>query len=201
MAYADFLTALMAFFLVMWLVSGVSPEARAQVADYFTGGSAAVTAQAPDTHDADIQRLYDLLKQDEALRAAGDSIVLAKEADGVRLDLVDTEARPLFDTASGKFTEAGTALAASIGRTLATLATPLTVEGHTDAFPSADPARTNWDISSERANSALRLLSAQGVAADRIRAVTGLAETRPLNPGEPHLSANRRVSILLHVDG
>ena len=121
--------------------------------------------------------------------------------DGVRINLVDSDAHPLFDTASGRFTEAGTTLATGIGQTLAALPGPLTVEGHTDAFPSADLTRTNWDISSERANNALRLLSAQGVAPERIRAVTGLADTLPLNPGQPHLSANRRVSILLHVDG
>ena len=77
----------------------------------------------------------------------------------------------------------------------------ITIEGHTDAFPSLIPNRSNWDISSERANAARRVLSNAGISPERVRAVTGLADTQPLKPGEPHLSVNRRISILLDLDG
>ena len=107
----------------------------------------------------------------------------------------------MFASESGALTEAGEALTLQLGQAISGLAGPITIEGHTDAFPSLDANRTNWDISSERANAARRILVSAGVSTDRVRAVTGLADTRPLNPGEPHLSANRRISILLHSDG
>ena len=107
----------------------------------------------------------------------------------------------MFASESGALTEAGEALTLQLGQAISGLAGPITIEGHTDAFPSLDANRTNWDISSERANAARRILASAGVSTDRVRAVTGLADTRPLNPGEPHLSANRRISILLHSDG
>jgi chemotaxis protein MotB len=202
MAYADFLTALMAFFLMLWLVSGVSPDSRSMIADYFTGNDAAA-ASGPlvEIRQSETFRLYETLRADEALAAAGSNLQLIQAPDGIRLNLVDTDARPLFASESGALTEAGEALTLQLGQAISGLAGPITIEGHTDAFPSLDANRTNWDISSERANAARRILVSAGVSTDRVRAVTGLADTSPLNPGEPHLSANRRISILLHSDG
>ncbi len=202
MAYADFLTALMAFFLLMWLVSGVSPESRNEIAAHFRDGDIiprTTLSTAPGPAEADT--LFSALSQNPALLAAGASIMLAKEADGVRIDLVDTAERPLFDRASGKFTEAGIRLARETGAVLAGLPEDLTVEGHTDAFPAYGTEWSNWDISSARANDARRFLVAAGVSESRLRAVTGLADTRPLVSGQPHLPVNRRVSILVHTRG
>ncbi len=203
MAYADFLTALMAFFLLLWLVSGVSPASRAAIADYFTGNARPAAAAGPlvDMRPSEAQRLITRLAAAPALQAAGDSVRIASTADGVRIDLVDSAARPLFASNSDALSEAGTDLTRQVGAVLAPLSAALTIEGHTDAFTPRDSARSNWEISSERANTALRLLVSAGVSPDRVTAVTGLAATRPLNPGEPHLSANRRISILLQIDG
>lgn len=203
MAYADFLTALMAFFLMLWLVSGVSPASRAEIADYFTGQTTTAASSGPlvEIHGSETYRLYQTLRSDAALVAAGDSLRLVQEPDGIRLNLVDTNARPLFASESGALTEAGEELTRQLGVAISRLPGVVTIEGHTDAFPALDANRTNWDISSERANAARRILVSAGVSPDRVRAVTGLADTRPLNPGEPHLSANRRISILLHSDG
>jgi chemotaxis protein MotB len=106
MAYADFLTALMAFFLLMWLVSGVSADDRAEIADYFhnrTPDAATAVAVHPAPRrltacSARSAKIRPLLPQ-------ASSVVLAKEADGIRIDLVDTAERPLFDRADGRFTE------------------------------------------------------------------------------------------------
>ena len=202
MAYADFLTALMAFFLMLWLVSGVSPDSRSMIADYFTGkDTAAANGPLVEIRQSETFRLYETLRTDESLAAAGNNLQLIQAPDGIRLNLADTDARPLFASESGALTEAGEALTLQLGQAISGLAGPITIEGHTDAFPSLDANRTNWDISSERANAARRILASAGVSTDRVRAVTGLADTRPLNPGEPHLSANRRISILLHSDG
>ncbi|WP_035618279.1 flagellar motor protein MotB [Hyphomonas johnsonii] len=200
MAYADFLTALMAFFLIMWLVSGVSPEDRAEIADYFhskTTPAVAITTAAPDSPAG---QLFTTLSQQPGLADAGDNVVLTTEADGVRIDLVDSAQRPLFDTGSGALTAAGRDLVALTSQALAPFDAPVSIEGHTDAFTGAG-TYSNWDLSAERASEARRALTQAGLAASRIRAVSGLSDTQPLYPGQPHLSANRRISILVHTDG
>lgn len=197
MAYADFLTALMAFFLLMWLVSGVSPDARAAIAGEFkTRETALAAAPLPSSETAD---LFSLLQLSESLKGAGESVILSMEPDGVRLDLVDTAGRPLFESASGALTAEGAKLVSAAAATLAPLSNAVSIEGHTDAFSLASTGYSNWDLSSDRANEARRLLEAGGVAGARFQAVTGLADTQPLEPGQPHLAQNRRISLKVHL--
>ena len=143
--------------------------------------------------------LFSLLQLSETLKAAGESVILSHEADGVRLDLVDTAGRPLFESASGALTPEGRALVAAAAETLAPLANPLSIEGHTDAFSLVSAGYSNWELSSDRANEARRLLEAGGVAPARFQAVTGLSDTQPLDPGQPHLAQNRRISLKVHL--
>lgn len=199
MAYADFLTALMAFFLLMWLVSGVSPDARAAIAAEFKTKELAL-AGAENAVPVEAEQLFSLLSLSETLKAAGDSVILSVEPDGVRLDLVDTAGRPLFESASGALTPEGAALVAAAGKTLASLTNSVSIEGHTDAFNLAAAGYSNWELSSDRANQARRLLEAGGVAPDRFLAVTGLSDTKPLDPGQPHLAQNRRISLKVHLN-
>ncbi|KCZ83022.1 putative chemotaxis protein MotB [Hyphomonas adhaerens MHS-3] len=202
MAYADFLTALMAFFLLMWLVSGVSADDRAEIADYFHNRTPdAATAVAVTSGASAADRVFSALSENPALVAAGSSVVLAKEADGIRIDLVDTAERPLFNRADGRFTDTGRALAHETATALAGTEGTLVLEGHTDAFPSLSPGYSNWELSSDRANEARRVFEAAGIASERIRGVAGLADTRPLVAAQPHLPVNRRVSILVQVEG
>lgn len=198
MAYADFLTALMAFFLMLWLVTGVPPEDRAAIAAEFNGDRAAPVDIA-SAKDSEISRLFSALTLAEGLAAAGNSVILTRTPDAVRLDLVDRDARPLFKTGDGTLTPYGEALVAAAGRVLAGLPNAISIEGHTDAFSVAATDYTNWELSADRAGQARRMLVETGVLADRFRAVSGLADTLPLNPGEPHAAANRRVSLLIHT--
>ncbi len=198
MAYADFLTALMAFFLLMWLVSGVSPDARAAIAAEFKTKELALASPVAPV-PAEAADLFSLLQLSETLKDAGQSVIFSVEPDGVRLDLVDTSGRPLFQSASGALTPEGAALVAAAARSLAGLPNTLSIEGHTDAFSLASTGYSNWDLSSDRANEARRLLEAGGVAAGRFEAVTGLADTRPLAHGQPHLAQNRRISLKVHL--
>lgn len=202
MAYADFLTALMAFFLLMWLVSGVSADDRAEIADYFHNRTPdAATAVAVTSGPSATDRVFSAISENPALVAAGSSVVLAKEADGIRIDLVDTAERPLFNRADGRFTDTGRALARETATALAGTEGTLVLEGHTDAFPSLSPGYSNWELSSDRANEARRVFEAAGITPERVRGVAGLADTRPLVAAQPHLPVNRRVSILVQVEG
>lgn len=198
MAYADFLTALMAFFLLMWMISGVSPDARAAIAAEFKTRDTALASAAPVV-PAEAADLFSLLQLSETLKGAGQSVILSVEPDGVRLDLVDTAGRPLFESASGALTAEGVKLVAAAAVTLEPLSNSVSIEGHTDAFSLAKAGYSNWDLSSDRANEARRLLEAGGVAGARFQAVTGLADTKPLEPGQPHLAQNRRISLKVHL--
>lgn len=193
LAYADFLTALAAFFLLMWLISGVSQDDRAVIAAEFTGKARAPAAATP------AGPAEPALALSPALLAAGDSVRLSSSAEAVTIELVDTAARPLFETGSGALTEEGRRLVLAAGDSLAPLGTPVSIEGHTDAFSVAGTAFSNWELSTARANDARRTLEAAGIAPARIRAVTGYADTRPLSPGQPHLAANRRISLQVHL--
>ena len=204
MAYADFLTALMAFFLLMWLVSGVSAEGRSEIADYFhnrTPVPAAPAVVAAQSGLSEADRVFAALSENPDLVAAGDSIILTRDASGLRIDLVDTAERPLFDRADGRFTPEGLDLARKTALAITATDSSITLEGHTDAFPSLTPGYSNWELSSDRANEARRVFEAAGFAPDRIRGVMGLADTRPLLQGQPHLPVNRRVSILVQFEG
>lgn len=200
MAYADFLTALMAFFLLMWLINGVTPEDRANMADYFTG-QGDETASVTTLPKPDIAALARLISADRQLMAAGTSVTVLATPTDIRINLIDSSSRPLFGTGEDVLTRSGTELTAAAARAIAPFGFPIAIEGHTDAFPSTRGHYSNWELSADRANSARRILTGNGVDESRIRAVTGLAATAPLNPGEPHLSANRRISIVLDITG
>lgn len=201
MAYADFLTALMAFFLLMWMISGVSKEDRSEVANYFSHAKpqTATTIQLPEQTERD--RLFSALSLDPALQKMGDSLILTKDPEGVRIDLVDRPGRPLFESGIATLTQSGEELVLAAGQSLALLTASISIEGHTDAFASELADYSNWELSSDRANAARRGLMDAGLEPTRIQAVTGLSDTKPLLPGQPHLPVNRRVSILVHSGG
>ena len=198
LAYADFLTALVAFFMLMWLVSGVSKEDRAVIASEFTGKPVSAAAVA-ETAPSGAAELLALLQAADGLKAAGESVQLSSDAEGVRIELVDTAGRPLFETGSGALTADGRALVAAAADSLAALPYEISIEGHTDAFSMSGAAASNWELSSQRANEARRALETAGFATERVKAVTGYADTRPLNAGQPHLAANRRISLQVHL--
>ena len=198
LAYADFLTALVAFFMLMWLVSGVTKEDRAVIASEFTGkpvSASTITQMTP----SGAAELLALLQDAGGLKAAGESVQLSSDAAGVRIELVDTAGRPLFETGSGALTADGRALVEAAAMSLAALPHEISIEGHTDAFSMTGPAASNWELSSQRANEARRALEMAGLGTGRVKAVTGYADTRPLIAGQPHLAANRRISLQVHL--
>ena len=199
LAYADFLTALCAFFLVMWIVHGVPAEDKAELAQQFGGeieDSQLASVMSPDTTASD---LAEQLRADPGLLAFGASVTITAEQNLVRIDLTDMATRPLFEIGDGSLNETGQSLTRTAGRALSYLPYPVLIEGHTDSNPSLTPGYSNWELSADRANSARRILQAAGVNATRIKAVSGLAATRPLLPQDTAMPANRRISIVLVI--
>lgn len=200
LAYADFLTALCAFFLVMWIVHGVSADDKVALAQQFGGDAEVIELAATPDPIMQANAVAQLLLADPALKAFSSSVTITAEPDIVRIELSDMATRPLFETGDGQLNETGNTLTTAAAKAVAILPFNILIEGHTDSNPNITPGYSNWELSSDRANSARKILVSAGVDPNRIRAVSGLADTRPLLEQSPHLPANRRISIVLVIN-
>jgi chemotaxis protein MotB len=198
LAYADFLTALCAFFLIMWIIHGVSAGERENIAQQF-GAVPTEDTTVPASPSAKVTTLASNLRETLAQAAFGSSVTITEEPGRVRIEISDLDDRPLFETGDGRFNARGERLTRFAGQAIALLDLPVLVEGHTDAHPSLTEGYSNWELSADRANSARRLLLDAGVAEHRIQGVAGLAHTRPLISDNPEDAANRRISIVLVI--
>jgi chemotaxis protein MotB len=226
-AYADFVTAMMAFFMVMWIL-GMDDQTKKAVEGYFSnplgfkkGYAAGMSPLASKTSPTIVQRpaLRVLVRSSEeqsfeklkdsilAKITKNDSLSVLKglvdvqvTTGGLRIELVeDGSGDTFFPAGSAVMKSATTAALQLIGRELAALQHPVVLEGHTDAarFSAAGGAYTNWELSADRANSARRVLESQGLGDGRIVEVRGYAATKPRVMDDPMSASNRRISILL----
>jgi chemotaxis protein MotB len=248
-AYADFVTAMMAFFLLMWLLGSTTEGDKKGIADYFNSplkvallasGSGAgdashvvkgggedlsrTTGQVKrgdidakrDTVNlhklkqeqvrAEIARLEDLKRKveqriDMNAKLAGmtSQIKLDMTRDGLRIQIVDEQNRPMFASGSAVVQPYMRELLQEIGQVLTDVPNRLTLEGHTDAQPFAGGERgySNWELSSDRANASRRELVVGGLADDRVLRVQGLAASQPFDSADPRAPSNRRISIIV----
>lgn len=200
LAYADFLTALCAFFLIMWIIHGVSAGERETLAQQFGARPAATLAAAQTAPVETARQLAAELRASPVFKSYESSVTITADANLVRIDLSDMTERPLFETGNGSLNATGQRLTRLTGQAIAMLALPIRIEGHTDSRPSLRPGYSNWELSSDRANSARRLLIESGVSSERIQGVSGLADTQPLLQFAPEDGVNRRISIVLVMD-
>ena len=196
LAYADFLTALCAFFLVMWLIHGVSGEQKEDLAAQFS--TAAIGASAEDA--SALSPVPASLKDSELLNRDTLNVSLQHENGTLRLELIDLDRAPLFEKGESSLNARGRKLIQLAADAIAPTGLMLSIEGHTDSDPIRRADYSNWELSSDRANAARRLLVANGVPAARIRSVSGLADTRPLASESRDLPQNRRLSIVVHLE-
>ena len=247
-AYADFVTAMMAFFLLMWLLGSTTDGDKKGIADYFqsplkiamAGGSGSgdsnsvlkgggesltstvgqvkkgeVEAQRntinlhklkAEQQRAEVSRLEDLkqeiqqkLSESEKFKALASQIRIDMTRDGLRIQIVDDQNRPMFDSGSAVIKPYMRDLLREIGSVLTEVPNRLTLEGHTDAqpFPGGDRGYSNWELSSDRANASRRELIAGGLTEDRVLRVQGLASSQPFDEKDPLAPTNRRISIIV----
>ncbi|MEW6571383.1 MAG: flagellar motor protein MotB [Nitrospirota bacterium] len=222
-AYADFVTALMAFFMLLWLISMIAPEKRARVAEYFKhfsifheGGTSFMdkSSEIFDEAGESAQKVPRELigtsnmrpeKFEETIRNAikeklgdvKDQILVDIFEGGVRIQLVDKEGKPMFDLGSSQPTSLGLRVLNVIGDNIKYLPNPVTIEGHTDSLPYNSVSYSNWELSTERALSARKELEKNGLSPDRLTRVAGYADTVPLIKEDTRDSRNRRISIIL----
>jgi chemotaxis protein MotB len=288
-AYADFVTAMMAFFLLMWLLNATTEDQRKGLADYFSpnnllshassgtgqpfGGHTAfdegalvsdrgsveivpgkrppvsasdqdsteitlesrrtpalpagpevapnpvtppvVETRAGDpkpteaelraqqerqekaTFEAAARQIREAVKADPALADLARQLSIDMTPDGLRIQIMDEVKLPMFATGSAEPNERARLLLQKVVPVLLKLSQAISIAGHTDAAPFPGPGRTNWELSTERANATRRLLVEGGLPEGRFRSVAGNADKDPLLPAEPLAAANRRIAILV----
>ena len=248
-AYADFVTAMMAFFLLMWLLGSTTEGDKKGIADYFAsplkvallssgsgagdashvvkGGGQDLTRSTGQVKRGDIEakrdtvnlhvlkqeqvraeiaRLEDLKRKVEAKIAASERLAglssqlrLDMTRDGLRIQIVDEQNRPMFASGSAVVQPYMRELLQAIGEVLIEVPNRLTLEGHTDALPFAggDRGYGNWELSADRANASRRELVTGGLGDDRVLRVQGLASSQPFDTTDPRAAANRRISIIV----
>lgn len=248
-AYADFVTAMMAFFLLMWLLGSTTEGDKKGIADYFqsplrvalqAGGSgsgdsshvlkgggqdltrttgqvkrgdiaapkATVNLQALKEEQvrAERARLEELKQKVEQkigasakLSPLASQIRLDMTRDGLRIQIVDEQNRPMFDSGSAEVKPYMRELLREIGAVLGEVPNRLTLEGHTDAHPFSAGERgySNWELSADRANASRRELILGGLPDHRILRVQGLASSTLFVNDDPLNAQNRRISIIV----
>jgi chemotaxis protein MotB len=221
-AYADFVTAMMALFIVLWIV-GQSEAVKAAIAAYFkdpgvfdttrSGGilkdaqkMAAVAAPfSKPTFDKaaemeklkeEARKIQEMVSKTPAFEKFKDEVEISVTKEGMRIDLLEQSEGLFFDIGKAHIKPETVQLLKLIATRLATLPNGVAVEGYTDARPYVSPGYTNWDLSTDRANSARRVLE-EGLKKDQILEVKGFADRRLRMPDKPLDFSNRRVSILV----
>ena len=265
-AYADFVTAMMAFFLVMWLVTAVSKEQRAAIFDYFKNpsmepgkstrpapgqmgpggastspinlgggldapksslqktdriGATVMTSPAPPIDlkseeqkaaeaealqkqieqkqlDALMQDLKEAIAKSQALQPFKDQLLLDITPEGLRIQILDAQNRPMFDLGSSRLKGYTHEILREVTSYLKTVPNRLSITGHTDATPYAGlTGFTNWDLSTDRANAARRALENAGLDTERISRVVGMGSSVLFDKENPRSAVNRRISIVV----
>ena len=224
MAYADFVTAMMAFFLVMWLVSQ-NPETKRSVAQYFRdpgafsqGGSGVLPGSdrepsaaasngapsQPETAKSVLERTAQHLRDTLASKFADvkDRIDIVVGDDGLLIELREAPNDGFFASGSASAKPETVRVLEAIAAELQELPNSVAVEGHTDSQPYvAREGYGNWELSADRANAARRILEARGLDPSHLEAVHGYADTRLRTPDKPFDAGNRRISIFVRRQG
>ena len=248
-AYADFVTAMMAFFLLMWLLGSTTDGDKKGLQDYFQsplkvalmgggsgsgdsssvikGGGQDINRSGGQVKRGDIEaerKTYQLqaLKANQAqaekqrleglrdrvkevvaaspqLAAFKSQIRLDMTRDGLRIQIVDEQNRPMFDSGLDQVKPYMRDILRAIGSVLTEVPNKLTLEGHTDALPFSGGVGgySNWELSSDRANASRRELIAGGLKDDRVLRVQGLSASVPFDKRDPRNPVNRRISIIV----
>ncbi len=298
-AYADFVTAMMAFFLLMWLLNATTEQQRKGLADYFSpsatvarsmsgngapfgghtpfddgsmasdrGAVAVMNANSrpvdvePDDSDVPAQdptyrdggksevapqqdghaqptvagsspgvpastkapsdkapaeqgpapptpaqeqaafrqaaaAIREAMRSDPQLAELAHQIAVDVTPEGLRIQIMDEERRPMFATGSATMNDRARAVLQKVAPVLLRMSEPLSIAGHTDATPYRGSDKTNWELSAERANATRRLLAEAGLPDSRLRSVSGDADRDPLLPADPFAAANRRIAIVV----
>ena len=248
LAYADFVTAMMAFFLLMWLLGSTSKGDLKGIADYFQnplmiankggagsgdsssviqGGGKDLTRQSGQVKQGDIDtktktinlkettaefkrkerealegmkaKIEKLMTETPQLQPFKNQILLDITAEGLRIQIVDEQNRPMFDTSSAELKSYSKEILRQIGKVLNGVPNRISLAGHTDAaqFSGGEKGFSNWELSANRANASRRELIIGGMDEPKILRVVGQSSTVLFDKNDPLNPSNRRISIVV----
>ncbi|MFZ0661940.1 MAG: flagellar motor protein MotB [Acidobacteriaceae bacterium] len=211
-AYADFVTAMMALFIVLWLMN-TNASVRKAVAGYFNDplGRSTLTGtdrsgsgeNLPITKD-NIKHLKERLEKSihqlNDLKSLSNQTEITVTPEGLRIELLETRDGSFFDTGSAVLNARGREILTLLAQQLSTVPNRISIEGHTDAQPYVGPNAAhygNWELSTDRANAARRLMQDKGLRPNQVSQVRGYAAEQLRVPSNPLDPSNRRISLIV----
>lgn len=218
-AYADFVTAMMSLFIVLWLMNSSKPIKEA-VAGYFkdpagttklTGGNGKGPGESPGAGPADALTLSKdnmaKLKDDlqsaihkiEDLNKLKNQIEMTVTSEGLRIELLESAKGTFFDSGSPELNDSGKETLIALAKQLGGVPNKISIEGHTDSRPLQRHGGEygNWELSVDRANNARRLMQENGLRPDQVTQVRGYADQKLRTPSAPDDPSNRRISVIV----
>jgi chemotaxis protein MotB len=210
-AYADFVTAMMALFIVLWLMSSTSKQTQEEIAGYFRDPKGTATKKGSEGKPIpkevkEKKEDMEALKKD-LLRAIADinalnkikkQIEISVTEEGLRIEMVEDEKGTFFELGSAKPTPVLEEVLEVLAGQLKALPNKISIEGHTDAQPYVNRSNYgNWELSADRANEARREMQNDGIRLDQVSQVRGFADQRLHFPTKPFDAGNRRVSLVV----
>jgi chemotaxis protein MotB len=221
-AYADFVTAMMAFFMVLWLLAMLSTDTKEQMAVYFRsysifegnempggagsgisvlqGGPIQLDSKMGDTISGDRYRNLEIQLGgvlESELGGLREQVLMVVTSEGLRIELTEKYGSPMFEAGNAVLLETGENILWVLATALKEANVKIAIEGHTDSSPSTREDYSNWELAADRANAARRELIENGFEPEKIVRVTSFADSSLYNVNDPYDPMNRRVSILI----
>lgn len=244
-AYADFVTAMMAFFLLLWLLASTSEGQKKGIADYFTptvglkdemgiGFEGGISPLEEGTNKSELmppglipgqveqgptpeapkesmiesdnegklfekaeQEMRQAMESDPNLREFTENIRMEQTPEGLKLEMLDDDKHPMFLPGSVHLSDFGQKILTAMTPLIKKMPNLISITGHTDSSPLGKLGYTNWELSSDRANTARRFLVGQGLHERRIGKIVGRADMELKLPEIPSSPRNRRIEIIL----
>lgn len=209
-AYADFVTGMMALFIVLWLLNS-NADVRKAIGGYFTdprgmgkqaGSGMAGSGSALNLARADLAKLKEKLsaaiQQAPELKKLQKQVEMIITGEGLRIELIDSDKGEFFQVGLPSPTPLGKEMIHLLAIELGKLDNRLSIEGHTDSKPFlGEGGYSNWELSADRANAARRLMEASGLRNGQVAEIRGFADQQLRKPLEPEAFSNRRVSVIV----
>jgi chemotaxis protein MotB len=213
-AYADFVTAMMALFIVLWLMN-TSEHVRKAVAGYFNDPSGKSSESGTDRAGSSDslpltreninhikEQIQKQISQSEDLKKLSDQIEMTVTPEGLRIEIMESKEGTFFESGSTSLSENGRELLEMLAKQLGSMPNKLSIEGHTDSQPySNSGGYSNWELSVDRANAARKLMQETGLGEKQVSQVRGYADQRLRVPATPLDPSNRRVSLIVQYLG
>ena len=209
-AYADFVTAMMALFIVLWLLNS-SKKIQEAVGGYFRDPSGTSKSIGTDKRGSDQsvaltrddmpklkEKLEQRIRQLSNFEQLKNQIEMTVTSDGLRIELLEAETGTFFNLGSPEPNDNGKELLRLLAEQLGTLPNQLSIEGHTDSKPySGRKEYSNWELSTDRANAARRLMERDGLREKQVSQVRGYADQLLRKPDDPLDPSNRRITVIV----